>query len=270
MVREMRIRNYSEKTIVSYTTNLQKLSEKVGKELANIDLEQLKRYLYFLLHDCNVSISLINQTISAWKILQVDILGREWVEFRIKRPRREKKLPVILSREEALKLIDAPGYLKHRAILKLAYSTGIRRAEILSLKLKDIDRSRKVIKINGKGKKQREVCLSENLLRVLEEYYFRFKPRTFLFEGRKPDVKYSESSIAKLVKNAASIAEIKKDVNPHTLRHSFATHMLENGVNLKRLQLLLGHHSIKTTSIYLHLADLDQVVLPDLLTFEYS
>ena len=132
--------------------------------------------------------------------------------------------------------------------------------------MKDIDRHRGVIKIAGKGKKQREVPLSSNLLNLLEEYYRRYRPSVFLFEGYVSGKAYSARSVDNIVKRATLKAGIKKNISPHILRHSFATHMLEKGVNLKRLQLLLGHSYMKTTSIYLHLADLDKAQLPDLTT----
>jgi len=134
----------------------------------------------------------------------------------------------------------------------------------LTLTFHDIDRQRKVIKVNGKGNKQREVSMPGNLLKLLVEYYKRYHPKRFLFEGFTPGIRYSSSSIENIVKNAAIKAGIKKDISPHSLRHSFATHMLEKGVNLKRLQMLMGHSSIKTTSIYLHLAAIDSTTLPDL------
>ena len=185
---------------------------------------------------------------------------------KVKRPRREKKLPVVLSMSEAKALINAPLNHKHRILLTFAYATGIRRNELLNITLKDIDRNRGVIKIAGKGNKQREVPLSSNLLNLLEEYYRRYRPSVFLFEGYASGEAYSAGSVAKIVKRATLKANIKKNISPHVLRHSYTTHMLEKGVNLKRLQLLLGHSSMKTTSIYLHLADLDKAQLPDLTT----
>ena len=266
MEREMRIRNYSERTIQTYLHSIEKVALHFSQPPGKITISQFKSYLYYLVNNQDASISRINQCISAWKILQQDILGREWEKVLIHRPRREKKLPVVLSVGEALALINAPFNQKHRLILTLAYVTGVRRNELLNIRLKDIDRERRLIKIQGKGSKQREVPLSENLLGLVEEYYKRYRPSAFLFEGDVPGKTYSESSIQHVVKSAARKAGIKKNISTHILRHSFATHMLERGVNLKRLQLLLGHSSMKTTSIYLHLADVDKVQLPDLST----
>jgi len=262
----MRIRNYSERTIKSYNCSIGQVASYFKLPPSQVTISQFKGFLYHLINNDNCSVSRINQNISAWKILQQDVFGRKWESIKIKRPRREKKLPVVLSVSEAQALINAPLNEKHRTLLIFAYATGVRRNELLNITLKDIDRKREVIKVTGKGKKQREVPLSPNLLNLLERYYRRYQPSVFLFEGYVPGKSYSAGSMRKIVKNATIKAGIKKNVSPHVLRHSFATHMLENGVNLKRVQLLLGHNSMKTTSIYLHLADIDQVQLPDLIT----
>jgi site-specific recombinase XerD len=152
-------------------------------------------------------------------------------------------------------------------ILKLAYATGLRRAELLALKPEHIDSARGVLRvIKGKGNKSREVPSPKSLIEELRQYYKSFRPKEYLFEGYKPGIAYSAASIGKIVKNAAVRAGIKKDISPHILRHSFATHMLEKGVNLKRLQIILGHSAMKTTSIYLHLANISSADLPDLLS----
>lgn len=262
----MRIRNYSERTVKSYLCSIEQISGYFNLPPGKITLNQLKTYLYHLINKEQSSVSRINQCISAWKILQQDILGRKWEDVHIKRPRLKKKLPVVLSTSEVHRLINALRNLKHRMILTLAYTTGVRRSELLNITLKDIDRQRGVIKIMGKGSKQREVPMSHNLLMLLTEYYKRYQSSVYLFEGNVPNLPYSASSMAGIVKDAALKAGIKKNVSPHVLRHSFATHMLERGVNLKRVQLLMGHNSMKTTSIYLHLADIDKVQLPDLTT----
>ena len=262
----MRIRNYSERTIKTYLYSVKQVALHFNQPPGKITINQFKSYLYFLINKQHVSVSRINQDISAWKILQQDILGHKWEKVVVKRPRREKKLPIVLSTSEAYALINAPVNQKHHTLLSIAYATGVRRNELLTIRLKDIDRERGVIKIMGKGNKQREVPLSKNLFSLVDKYYKRYRPSVFLFEGIVPGKAYSESSMAKVVKNAALEACIKKNLSPHVLRHSFATHMLERGVNLKRVQLLMGHNSMKTTSIYLHLADIDKVQLPDLTT----
>lgn len=269
MLQEMRVRNYSERTVRSYVSSIAYLAKYCKLSPEKITREQVKSYAYHLIQNKQVSVSSINQLISAWKILQVDVLGNEWEDFKLKRPKREKTIPQVLSQEEALLLINAPRNLKHKTILKLAYATGLRRAELLGLQLKHIDSARNVVRvIKGKGNKSREVPAPQSLIEELREYYKSFWPKTYLFEGYKPGKPYSATSIEKIVKNAASRAGIKKDIYPHILRHSFATHMLEKGVNLKRLQIMLGHNSMKTTSIYLHLANPTSTDIPNLLSPE--
>jgi len=266
MLEEMRVRNYSERTVNSYVTAISNLAKHYNLSPEKINREQVISYAYHLIRNKQVSVSSINLLISAWKVFQVDVLVNPWEDFRLKRPKREKKIPQILSYKEALKLVDTPKNLKHKTILKLAYATGLRRAELLGLELKHIDSSRNVVRvINGKGHKSREVPVSDTLIRELREYYKYFHPKIYLFEGYKPGIQYSATSIEKIIKDAAAKAGIKKNISPHILRHSFATHMLEKGVNLKRLQLILGHNSMKTTSIYLHLANPTSADLPDLL-----
>ena len=261
---EMHIRNYSKRTISSYLSAIEQLSRYCNLPPGQITIAQMKTYLYHLLNDENSSASRINQNISAYKILWEDVFHREWEPVRIKRPRREKKLPEILSRGEALKLIGTPRNLKHRTLLTLTYTTGMRRNEVLQLAMGDIDRNRMVIRVAGKGNKQREVSMPASLLLLLTDYYKAYRPGHFLFEGNTPGIRYSESSFASIVKQTGLKAGIKKNLYPHILRHSYATHMIELGVNIKRLQLQMGHSSIKTTSGYLHLAKIDPAGLPDL------
>lgn len=262
----MRLRNYSSRTISNYLSCLKKVCDYYNLPPGKINSAQFKTFLYYLIKDCGMSVSQINQSISVWKILQCDILKRDWDHFKIKRPRRVKKTPVVLSQQEVALLINSPSNLKHKTLLQLTYATGLRRSEVLGIKLAYIDRARKVIKVNGKGNKQREVFMSDELLQLLEKYYKRYRPKTFLFESRLVGTPYSASSFRNILINAIAKTKINKQVSPHTLRHTFATHMLERGVNLRRLQQLMGHASMKTTSIYLHLADIDKVSLPDLLS----
>jgi site-specific recombinase XerD len=266
MIREMRVRNYSEHSIRNYVSALVNLTRFYKTSPDNLSRDQVKDYAYHLIREKNFSTSSINQLISAWKILQVDVLKKDWETFSIKRPRREKKLPEILSQSEATSLVEAPTNLKHKTILKLAYASGLRRGELLDLKIADIDSSRQVLRvINGKGRKSREIPIHNSIITILRQYFQQYRPKTFLFEGLKVGESYSESSFTNIVKQAAKKIGLRKTVYPHLLRHSFASHMLERGINLKRLQLLLGHHSLKTTSIYLHLANPLDSDIPDLL-----
>jgi integrase/recombinase XerD len=266
MICEMQIRNYSPRTINAYVSLLAGLARYYDTSPDELSTQQFKDYLAYRVQTQKVSVSTVNQLIGAWKLLQTDVLNREWESFMVKRPRKEKKLPIVLSRTEALKLINALPNLKHKTLLTLAYATGMRRSELLSLEPNHIDSSRKVIKVmSGKGRKQRIVPISEKLIMMLREYYKVYRPRTFLFEGQKPGQKYAESSFANVVRRAATQSGIKKKVSPHVLRHSFASHMLEKGIDLKKLQLILGHNAMKTTSVYLHVSNPDNLELPDLI-----
>ena len=261
----MQIRNYSPRTIQTYVSHVKHLSDHYNLAPAKISLEDFKVYLSYRINSERISVSTINQAIGAWRLLQVDVLKREWEDFKVKRPLKEKKLPSVLSRSEALLIINALGNLKHRTLLTLTYTTGLRRNELLSLKPEDIDSSRHLLKVvNGKGHKQRLIPISNSMIDILRDYYKYYRPSVYLFEGISKGTRYSESSFNNIVKKAARISGIKKQVSPHTLRHSFATHMLEKGVNLKRLQIIMGHSAMKTTSIYLHVTELDNVALPDL------
>ena len=260
-VQELEFRNYSPRTVKTYQSMLVGISKYFKLSPDKLSAYQIKEYLHYSKVTMGRSNSFINQTISALKILFKDVCHIGWDEqLKIKRPRRDLPLPVILSREEALKMIEVTTNPKHKAILALLYSSGLRREELLDLKLNDIDSQRMLIRINyGKGNKSRDTLLSPKALSMLR-YYFKCshpKPVKYLFEGWKPSHPYSGSSVIEIVKRAALKAGVKKQVSPHSLRHAFATHLLEQGTNLKVIQKLLGHGSLQSTMIYLHLASID-------------
>jgi site-specific recombinase XerD len=266
MICEMRVRNYSERTVNSYLSTLTSLSRYFNSTPEKLSSDQVKEYAYHLIHEKKLSPATINQLISAWKILQVDILKKNWEEIYLKRPRIERKLPHVLSQSEAQALINAPINLKHKTILKLAYASGLRRSELLNLKPSDIDSSREVLRVvNGKGKKTREVPIHKSVISLLREYFIQYRPQIYLFEGWKPGKAYSPTSFSKILQRSAQEIGLRKKVYPHLLRHTFATHMLERGINIRRLQMILGHNTLKTTSIYLHLANPMNCDIPDLL-----
>lgn len=263
----MRIRNYSECSIRSYASCIERAARYHQVDPLELTRDQVRRYALYLIQERNISPSTLNQLISAWKLIQVDILNVRWRDIQLKRPRARKTLPVVLSRQEALDMIRFTPNLKHRAILSLLYSTGLRLSEVLHLKPGDIDAQRGVIRVvDGKGKKSREVSIPASLINLLRHYYRNYRPSVYLFEGQVPGSLYSATSMRHIVGNAARRIGLSKRITVHTLRHSYASHMLEAGVNLKRLQMLLGHNSMKTTSGYLHLCDTTAAPLPDLLT----
>jgi site-specific recombinase XerD len=200
---------------------------------------------------------MINQYISAFKIMQVDVLKRDWEQIKIKRPRREKHLPVVLSLDEVEKLIAVARNLKHKAILMLTYSSGLRRQELQLIKSSAIDSARmQVLVVQGKGKKDRYTILSAKALDVLRLYYKYERPSCYLFEAQgKKGKPLGNSTLNCIVKKLAAKAGIKKQISFHTLRHCFATHLLEKGVNLRLIQQFMGHVSLKTTAGYLHLVN---------------
>jgi len=271
MIAEMQIRNYSPRTICSYISSLHRLSLFYNLSPDLLSLDQFKDYLSERLQVDKISNSTINQAIGAWRILQCDILRRQWEDFKVKRPRLEKKIPQVLSPKQVLSLLSSISNVKHHALIALAYATGMRRNEVLQLRIQDIDSDRNVIIVNrGKGNKQRQIPINNSLIKTLREYYKLYRPSNFLFEGYRIGLSYSATSFRNILERASKKAKIKKRVTPHTLRHSFATHMLERGLNLKQLQLILGHNAMKTTSIYLHVADMSSIKMPDLLQTDES
>jgi site-specific recombinase XerD len=216
--------------------------------------EQFINYLYYLVDYKQASAGYLNQLINAYKLLVVDILRREWKAFDIKRPRLESRLPIGLSQKEVKRIIDRTSNLKHRAILSLIYSCGLRVSELANLKVSDIDSTRMQIHIRlGKGSKDRYVMLSEKILLMLREYWKRYRPKEYLFEGIKRWKAIAVRTVQSVFANAVKKSGINKRATVHSFRHSFSTHLLEKGVSLVAIQKLLGHSSIRTTTLYTHL-----------------
>ena len=250
----MRYRNYSARTIKSYCSCLIRLSKYYNLSPDKLTREQFMNYLYYQVEEKQASAVLLNQMISAYKIFIVEVLRRKREEFDIRRPSRSIKLPVVLSRKEVKRIIEVTGNLKHRAFISLIYSCGLRLEELCNLKVADIDSTRMQIHIrSGKGKKDRYVMLSQKILLLLREYWKRYRPKEYLFEGVTPGKAISRRTVQYAFQVAVKKSKIKKSPCLHTLRHSFATHLLEQGVNLIAIQKLLGHNNIKTTVNYTHL-----------------
>ncbi len=224
----------------------------------NIDLNKIneldiREYLKLMVHQGKSS-SHINQAINAIKFYFEVVMEMPNRFYAIERPKKSKKLPKVLSQTEILSIINHTNNIKHRCIVSLMYAAGLRRNELLSLRLKDIDSERMVVNVkHGKGDKERITLLSKQVLLELRAYYKEWRPKEYLFEGSKGG-KYSGESVVKIVQRAAQRAGLKKHVTPHMLRHSFATHLLEDGVDLRYIQTLLGHNSTKTTEIYTQVA----------------
>ena len=255
--RELEYRNYSERTVTSYCQTMTTFEKSVSKPLNELTIADLKNYLHHSLTVKHCSTSYANQNISAFKIFTEDVMQKEWEGCKIKRPRRPQKMPEVLSVEEVERMISLTANIKHRAILTVMYSAGLRRMELLQLKPSDIDSERMLIKVKqGKGKKDRYTLLSAKALELLRLHHRFNRPKVFLFEPNgRAGRQVSETTLEKIVKQSVERAKITKNISCHTLRHSFATHLLEKGVNIKLIQEFLGHTSIRTTSRYLHLTN---------------
>lgn len=248
-------KRYSQNTINIYSRYFIQFMEYFHhQELECITHQQINTYLLDLIESRNMSGSQQNQRINAIKFYYEKVLGRKQEYFQISRPRKETKLPTILTLEEVEKMFLLTKNLKHKCILMTIYSAGLRRSELINLKIADVDSQRMLIKVcGGKGKKDRFTLLSEKLVIELREYYRKYRPNIWLFEGQEGG-QYSPASIEKLFREALRRAGINKYATPHSLRHSFATHLLEQGINLRYIQELLGHASTKTTEIYTRVA----------------
>lgn len=253
MRQQMLIGNRSEQTVSNYLRAVEKMSLYYGKHPQYLEEDQLFDYLCMLKEEKGRSSSTIHLYAYGIKYLYRHILEQEDKIRRIPYPRREQYLPVVLSRQEAKNLFATPFSLKHRIMFMLTYSSGLRLGELCNLKIADIDSERMQILVRqGKGNKDRYTVLSHKLLPGLRKYYCEYKPEGFLFNGRTKGLPISRTTVQRAVKEAAHKCGIKKKVNVHTLRHSFATHLLDDGMDVATIQQLLGHASIKTTMVYLH------------------
>lgn len=234
------------------------MSKHFGKSPEHISIAELKTYLFQKVEAKKISASGINQTISAFKVLFKDVLGRDWDPVKIKRPRRPKPLPVVFSKEEISLILGRLRNRKHYCLVALAYASGLRLSEVTALKFDDIDGDRMQLRVRcGKGNKDRYTLLPKGLLEKLREYYRYYRPKAYLFEGQTAGSAYGNSSAQHVLKKALRECGIKKQASFHTLRHSFATHLLEQGTNLRVIQELMGHRSLKTTSVYLHVSNFE-------------
>lgn len=249
--RELRIRNYSQKTIKSYVHYNEELLRFCEKDPREVATEDIKNYLDFLAQKS--SASTVSVAYNAIHFYYSEIWKRSFF-LHISQPKKNKYLPVVLSKEEVSKMIEVTTNPKHNCIISLLYGTGVRVSELTHIKMLDLDLDRKMLRVfQGKGKKDRLVILPEKLLQILKKQAELKKADDFLFTNGRGD-KLTEATIQKIVMHAAQKAGIKKNVSPHTLRHSFATHLLENGTDIRYIQELLGHAKLQTTQIYTHVA----------------
>jgi integrase/recombinase XerD len=252
----LKSKRYSPNTIQSYSEALKSfLLFFKNKPVAEITNQDVICYNNQFILKNKLSSSYQNQIVNAIKLYFVTVLDTKIEIDKIHRPRREKILPNVLSKEEVKQILNAHTNLKHKTMLSLIYSCGLRRSELINLKPADIDSKRGIIHIRqSKGKKDRIVPLSQKILEMLREYYRGYKPGLWLFEGQNSGEQYSEYSLQSVLKQALKKTGNKKPVTLHWLRHSYATHLLESGTDLRYIQELLGHNSSKTTEIYTHVS----------------
>ncbi len=251
---KLELKRYALNTCKLYISLFEKfINQYPDKDIVELSEQEIRGYLQLLVHQ-KKSNSYINQTINSIKFYYEVVMGMPNRFYSIERPRKEQKLPQVVSKEEILAMIANTNNIKHRCIISLLYSAGLRRSELVALRIQDIDSKRMLIHIkNAKNNKDRYSLLSKTVLKELRVYYKEWKPQEYLFEGFK-GAKYSGSSVKEIVVKAAEKSKINRRVTPHMLRHSFATHLLENGTDLRYIQTLLGHSSTKTTEIYTQVA----------------
>lgn len=248
---------YSDHTVRVYTTNFRDFQAYFeGKRLDRITPDEINAYLVYLINERGISTCQQNQRINAIKFYYEKVLGQPRRCYTVSRAKREKTLPDVLSKEEVKAILSAVATdLRFWCMFSVLYSAGLRISELLALKPGDINVSRSLIRVRqGKGRKDRFTLLSKPLIKKLTEYRELYKPQEWLFE-RLPGEQFTESIVSKRLKAAAKEAGITKRIYPHLLRHSFATHLIEQGTDLKIVKELMGHNSIRTTEIYVHIAD---------------
>jgi site-specific recombinase XerD len=255
MLEDMQIRNYSPHTIEGYLRYVGQFAKHFGVSPEQLGPEHIRTYQLHLLQK-QVSKSIFIQTVCGLRFLYEKTLHRPWMVEYIPYPRKPKTLPIILSRDEVHALIKAPRHVKHRVILATLYTTGLRVAELCALQGTDIDSRRMVIQVRqGKGKRDRQVGLSPELLPLLRRYWKLYGLESCLFPGHRLTEPITPTGVEWICKQAGQAAQIKKTVYPHLIRHTFATHLLEAGMDLRSIQLLLGHATLRSTSVYLHIAN---------------
>ncbi len=248
------ISDYSKQTIRSYMSALKLFFEYITKnKLTQLSDDDINKYLQYCREEKKYSNSALRISIAAIRFFYLHVLKDKVPDALNIKIRKTNKLPLVLSKQEVISILKVTNNLKHKTMLMMIYSAGLRLGELLNLKLQDIDSNRMKIHIRqAKGKKDRYVFLSQKLLDLLRLYFEEYKPRDFLFEGQKGN-QYSPKSVQSVFKKAIKNAGVRKPATVHTLRHSFATHLLEDGTDIRYIQQLLGHKKLETTQIYTHI-----------------
>jgi len=265
MLADLQLSGATQRTQESYLREAGNLAKYFNRSPAELGEEELKEYMLYLMKERHLSAGTFRFYVAALKFLYRTTLKREWVVEKIRYPRAKRKLPIVLDLSEVESLFAVTSNLKHKVILMITYSSGLRASETAHLKITDIDSKRMMVRISqGKGGKDRYSILSQTTLEHLRQYWRKYHPTEWLFNGAEKNGPLSTNSIQQLFYKAKKRAGITKPASVHTLRHSFATHLIEAGTSLHHVQLLLGHRSPTTTTVYLHVSRLNlaQVISP--------
>jgi integrase/recombinase XerD len=255
MIEDMKLKNLAPRTIDAYVSRVGTFARHFGRSPKDLGRDDVRSYLLHLVQEKKVSWSVYNQTLAALRFLYEVTLGRADVLERIPCPKQPQRLPVVLSLDEVARFFAAIAGIKHRAILMTAYAAGLRLSEVIGLRVDDIDSKRMVLRIRqAKGRRDRYVMLSPRLLALLREYGKVARPADWLFPGDVPGHPITDGTVHRICVQAARAADLGKHVTVHTLRHSFATHLLEAGTDIRTIQVLLGHRKLETTAIYTHVS----------------
>jgi integrase/recombinase XerD len=255
MIDELHIRNYSKHTVAAYVSAVYRLANFYGRRPDRLSRDEIRAFLVDLVQEKQVAWAYYKQVLAALRFFYRHVVRQGEVVEDIRGPRGEKRLPVVLSRAEVARFFHAIASLKHRTVLMIAYGAGLRIGEAIAVRLSDIDRQRQVLRVRqGKGKKDRYTMLSPALLAMIDRYCWAAQPEDLLFTTRWKDRPITDSTLQRACKAAQQAAGLDKEITPHTLRHSFATHLLEAGTDLRVIQVLLGHASPKTTAVYTHVS----------------
>ncbi len=250
---EMKIRKFSQKTIKSYLYYIMEILRFASKSPREINQNDVKDYIEYL-YDRHLSSSTLNTAYSALKFYFEKVLKRTFF-IHIPRAKQDKKLPLVLSKKEVIDIIDTATNIRHKLMVQILYASGLRVSEIINLKINNIDFIRKIILVQGaKGKKDRITVVPEVVLKNIKKYLLKFKPQNYLFESQINSGKLTTRTIQKITEKLAKNTGINKTITPHVFRHSFATHLLEQGVGIRYIQSLLGHARLETTQIYTKVA----------------
>lgn len=255
MIEDLTLRNRAPGTIRVYVECVAAFARHFHASPEHLGPDHVRSYLLHLVQERQVSWSVYNQARCALQFLYRVTLGQDWVVAQVACPKMPRRIPVVLSPDEMARFLDALHNPKHRALLMTAYAAGLRLSEVARLRVEDIDSARMVLHVRqAKGHKERDVMLSPRLLAILRQYWKRQRPQPFLFPGRTPDQPISPRTVQMVCKRALAASGLSKRVHMHALRHSFASHLLEAGTDLRTIQVLLGHHSFSTTARYVHVA----------------